>query len=469
MLDLIIVIVFLSINLLIGYLTSKKVLHFEHFSVGERSFTTFFIFCSISATFIGGGYTIGNSASVYAVGMVYAFGLLGFSLKEILVGSIIAPRMRRYTNCHTVGDMIAMTYGKRAKIVTGFFSMLICGGILGAQIGALNAIFEISIGGINPLIGVIVSFVVLILYAALGGMRAVVLTDTFQFAILLIGIPLTFFIGLHHVGGWHHVMTSVPAQYTHFLKNTHEWVFFILLFITFIFGETLVPPYVQRLFMAKNTQHTAKGLIASGILSIPIFLICGGIGLIAYSSNQHLTGNQAFLYVVNTMIPIGIKGLIIASLLAIILSSAAGFLNAASISFVNDIIKPLRPSYPSKHLLFLARISTVIVGVIAIIFALLIKNILTLLLAAYNFWSPIILVPLLFAIFGLKARSCDFFAAATAGIVGSLAWEYGLDSPLGVSPILFGIVCNLLAFLISRFIFAPKKHSLIADSSLKQS
>jgi SSS family solute:Na+ symporter len=207
--------------------------------------------------------------------------------------------------------------------------------------------------------------------------------------------------------------------------------------------------------MAKHTKYTARGLVLSGILSIPIFLICGVIGLIAYTSNTHLTGNAPFLYVVQTMIPVGLKGFILAALLSIILSSAAGFLNAASIAFVNDIVKPIKSHYTDKHLLRLARISTVIVGVIAIIFALLIKNVLTLLLAAYNFWSPIILVPLVFAIFGLKARSQDFFAGAIFGILGSITWEYILHTLLDISPILPGLVCNLLAFLISRFVFAP--------------
>ena len=92
----------------------------------------------------------------------------------------------------------------------------------------------------------------------LGGMRAVVLTDALQFVILVIGIPLTFFIALHHVGGWHKVIATVPRHYIYFLSSGKDWTFFILLFITFIFGETLVPPYVQRLFMAKSSQRNIQ-------------------------------------------------------------------------------------------------------------------------------------------------------------------------------------------------------------------
>ena len=446
--DLAIVILFLVANILIGYYSSKAVTNFSIFSVGHRSFSSFLIFCTLSATFIGGGYTFGNAASVFNHGMVFAFALLGFSVKELLVATLIAPRMGRYNDCHSVGDMIAKTYGTKAKMATGVFALLICGGILGAQVGALTAIIHTTLD-INVTLGVMISFAVLLIYASLGGMRAVVFTDVMQATILLVGIPLTFFIGLHHVGGWHKVVATVPHHYLHFLSTGKDWVLFALLFVTFMFGETLVPPYVQRLFMAVSTKQTARGVLVSGLVSIPIFLIAGAVGLVAYTANQHIDANIAFPYVVSHMLPIGLRGFVIAALLAIILSSAAGFLNAASISFVNDLVKPLRKHPEKTDFLKMARISTLLVGVIAIFFALMIKNVLTLLLAAYNFWSPIILVPLVAAIFNVKAKERDFFVGAICGIVGSLTWQFILHHPFQVSPILLGIVCNLIGFTVS--------------------
>lgn len=448
-LDYAIIILFLAANLYIGYLSSKKIINFSHFSVGHRSFSSLLIFCTLSATFIGGGYTIGNAGKVFSTGMVYSFALLGFSLKEILVATLVAPRMHRFTDCHSVGDMMAKHYGVSVKVITGVLSLFICGGILGAQVGALNAIFETTLH-INPVIGVIVSFIILVVYASLGGMRAVVFTDALQFVVLAIGIPLTFFIGLHHVGGWHHIEQVVPPHFIDFIYSPKSFIVFILLFITFIFGETLVPPYVQRLFMSKDTKSTFKGTLASGLVSIPIFLLCGGIGLVAYTYNQHMNPNSAFPLIVNDLLPVGIRGIVIAALLSIILSSAAGFLNAAAIAFVNDIVKPLKRNQEKVNYLKMARVSTILVGVIAIIFAVSIKNVLDILLAAYNFWSPIMLVPLLAAIFNIKASTRDFFAGACLGIIGGLAWDYGLHSPLGISPILFGLLCNLIAFCYSR-------------------
>ena len=95
-------------------------------------------------------------------------------------------------------------------------------------------------------------------------------------------------------------------------------------------------------------------------------------------------------------------------------------------------------------------VSTVLVGLIAIVFALLIKNVLDILLAAYNFWSPIILVPLVAAVFQIKVIPRDFFIGAIAGVIGSLLWQYAFNTPWSISPMLFGILCNLASFTVSR-------------------
>jgi len=443
--DLSIITLFLIANLIIGYLSSKKILSFEHFSVGHRSFSSFLIFCTLSATFIGGGYTIGNAGKVYSGGLIYSFALLGFSLKEILVASFIAPRMDKYRDCNSVGDIIEKTYGLNAKIFTGILSLIVCGGIMGAQVGALSAVINTTIP-INPTIGTLIAFTVLLVYASLGGMRAVVFTDAFQFFVLIIGIPLTFYIGLRHVGGWEHVVATVPHNYLYFLTTPQSTAFFVLMFITFIFGEALVPPYVQRLFMAESAHQTFKGTLASALVSIPVFLICGGIGLVAYTYNQQIDPNNAFPLIVRDLLPIGVRGFVIAALLSIILSSAAGFLNAASIAFVNDIVKPFSKNPEKTNFLKMARISTLLVGIISIGFALTIENVLDILLAAYNFWSPIIIVPLVAGILGAKGDSKRFFVAAASGVIGTLIWEKVLNSPLDLSPIIFGLACNLLAF-----------------------
>lgn len=450
--DLTIIALFLIINLYIGFKSSEKIDNFSNFSVGDRSFSSLLIFCTISATFIGGGYTIGNAGKVYSQGLVYAFALLGFSLKEVIVAIFIAPKMDRFNQCHSVGDMIAMHYGLKAKVITGILSLLVCGGILGAQVNALSAVIETTLP-VSPLAGVVIGFSVLLVYASVGGMRAVVFTDVFQFLILAIGIPLTFFLGLYHVGGVTHVINTVPHQFIYFLPDLKAWLFFILLFLTFIFGETLVPPYVQRLFMAKTAKHTAKGTLWAGLVSVIIFLLSGAIGLIAYVIDNKMASNDALTTVVNTVLPVGLKGFVIAALLSIILSSAAGFLNAAAISFVNDLVKPFVKDETAINFLKLARISTFLVGIIALVFALLIHDVLDVLLMAYNFWSPFILVPLVAAIFNIKAPSQAFFVSAFFGVIGTVIWKHFFSAMIPVPPLLSGLLCSLLGFTLAKMFY----------------
>ncbi|PIQ43922.1 MAG: twin-arginine translocation pathway signal protein [Gammaproteobacteria bacterium CG11_big_fil_rev_8_21_14_0_20_46_22] len=445
-----IVIIFLAASLFIGIKSSKHIVDFDRFSVGHRAFSSAAIFATLSASFIGGGYTLGNAAKVYQAGMLYAFALLGFSLKEILVALIIAPRMDAYRDCLSIGDIIAKRYGNGAKVVTGLFSVLVCTGILGAQVGAMTAIFG-TFFTINPLWATLVSFAIIIIYSSLGGMRAVVYTDILQFCVLVIGIPLTLIMGLIHFGGWQPIAQRVPHEYLYFWKGHDHLSLFIGLFITFIFGEALVPPYVQRLFMAKTARATRNGVLASGILSIPFFLIAGAIGLIAFALNPHINSNSALPYVVKMILPIGVKGFVIAGLVAIIMSSAAGFLNAASVAFVNDIVKPLsRSAWRPNTLLRLAKGSTLFVGIGALVFALSINNVLDILLYAYNFWAPIIIVPLVAVIFNFSVKAQDFFIGACCGIGAMLIWSLMLHSPFEINGLVIGVVGNLIGFMLSK-------------------
>lgn len=456
-LDLAIVVLFLFASLLIGVFSSRGVNSFSRFSVGHRAFSSTIIFFTLSASFIGGGYTLGNSAKVFSHGMIYAFALLGFSLKEVLVAMFIAPRMTAYRDCLSIGDMVAKRYGKLAKIFSGCLGVSVCTGILGAQVGAMGAMFNLFLN-ISQFRGIVIGFGILILYSSLGGMRAVVYTDVLQFLILAIGIPLTLLLGIGHVGGVASLIKQVPHDYLFFLSDKQTGFFFSALFITFIFGETLVPPYVQRLFMAKNTRATQRGILISGLFSIPFFLIAGSIGLVAYVIDQYLDPNLAFPFVINRVLPIGLRGFVIASVLAIIMSSSAGFLNAASVSFVNDIVKPIAGHrIKESGLLFLARSINGLVGVGAICFALSIQNVLDILLYAYNFWSPIMLVPLVALICDFNVTKQDFFLGAVGGIVAMLLWSIVFNTPFHINALVIGVLGNLVFFTLSSLIFSYGK------------
>jgi SSS family solute:Na+ symporter len=446
--DNLIVVVYLAGVLMLGLIASRGVKSLSHFSVAGRSYSALIVFATLSASFIGGGFTMGNAEKVFLFGIVNILALWGFSLKEILVATLIAPRMDRFNKAISVGDIMNQAYGKTGQVTSGFFGMLLCAGIVGAQVGAMGYVFNLFLG-INQIWGILIGCGIVIAYSTVGGMKAVVFTDILQFLVLVIGIPLSLFLGIQHAGGIEAVKAAAPATHFHAIGNK-TLLAFASLFLTFVLGETLVPPYVQRLLIGRTAQHTSRGTLYSGLLSIPFFAVTGGIGLVALTLNPDLNPNLALPFVVQQVLPMGIKGLVVAGIISVVMSSADSFLNGAAVAFSNDLVNPLRKKALSgRQQLILAKMITLIVGILAIIFAIKIKSILDILIYAYNFWAPIIVIPLAAALFGARAKGWVFAASAASGAAGVLIWNRFFSTTVaGVDGLIIGVICNLIVFLV---------------------
>ena len=447
-LDYAIITVYLLAILLVGLWSGRGMKTLADFSVSNRSYGSMVIFATLSASFIGGGFSIGNAEKVFRFGIVNIVVLWGFSLKEILVAKFIAPRTGNFTGVISVGDLMDRGYGKFGRIVSGFFSVFLCAGIVGAQVGAMGIIFNVFLD-IQPIWGILIGCGIVITYSTIGGMRAVVLTDVVQFCVLAIGLPAALVFGIVKLGGFSAIKAAAPAGHFSIPAEGMTICAFLSLFLTFLLGETLVPPYVQRLFMAKDAGHTARGTMLSGIFSIPFFAITGAIGLVALTLDPELDPNMAMPYVVSTVLPIGIRGIVIAGIISIVMSSADSFLNGAATCCINDVVKPLRRNPMSERSeLLLAKLTNCLVGILAVVFAIKIPSILDILIYAYNFWAPIIVVPLAAVLLGVRVTRAGFLAGTLAGAVGTLAWNYLLKTPAGIEGLAIGVFCNLFSFVL---------------------
>lgn len=441
---------YLALTLGVGIYAGRRVANIEDYAVAGRKYSAWIVFATLSASFIGGGFTIGNAEKVFVMGIVYIVALWGFSLKEILVATLIAPRIGDFPKAISVGDVMERDYGKTGKVVTGFFSVLLCAGILGAQVGGIGKIFHVFVGT-APWVGILLGAGIVILYSTIGGMKSVVATDIMQFAVLVVGIPLVLIFGVWQAGGAAVVLDQAPAGHLGLFTNKSAAAF-ASLFLTFLLGETLVPPYVLRLFVGKDVQAVARGTLWSGILSIPFFAIVGGIGLVAAVLMPGLEdATLALPAMVREVLPIGLRGIVVAGIIAVVMSSADSFLNAASIALANDIAQPFSAKTLSERTsLRVARLATFITGVLAIIFAVSITSILDILIYAYNFWAPIILVPLAAALLGWRSTRAAFIAGAGAGILAVLLWWRLPGSFQEFDGLIVGVFANFAAFSITH-------------------
>lgn len=453
-LDYIIVLAYLAGILVLGLYVSTGIKNIQQYAVANRAYPAFIVFATLSASFIGGGFTLGNAEKVFMFGLVNVAALWGFSIKELLVAKYIAPKMDKYRDAISVGDIMQKAYGKPAKFITGILAVVVCTGIVGAQVGAIGYVFEVFLN-IPQIWGILLGCGIVIIYVTFGGIKAVVITDVVQFIILAVGVPLALFFGIQMAGGLGAIKAAIPADHLSF-PGSMPWVAFISLFLVFLLGETLVPPYVQRLLLGKNSDAVAKGTLWSGLFSFPFFLMTGMMGLVALTLNPELNPNLAMPYVIEQALPIGLRGLVVAAIISVVMSSADSFLNSAAVAFTHDVIKPLRETALSeKSELLLAKVVTFAMGVGAVFLATSIQSIMDLLIYAYQFWAPVILIPLIAAVFGYKTSTKQFILAGMVGVSTQIVWNQFLDEPFGVAGLVLGVLANGITLYLQQARPAP--------------
>ena len=135
---------FALLTTLILYLRRSKT--FEDFAVASRSIPGLIIFGTLSANFIGPGYTMGLTAKGFTDGYVWFFIFSAFSIQTLLVGLVIAPKLPKFTSAYTVGDVMGYYYGTLAKIITGIISVFFCAGIVAVVAKAGGLTFNVFTG-----------------------------------------------------------------------------------------------------------------------------------------------------------------------------------------------------------------------------------------------------------------------------------------------------------------------------------
>ncbi|KIE04256.1 hypothetical protein NF27_IP00240 [Candidatus Jidaibacter acanthamoeba] len=446
-LDISIVIIFLISNLILGVISGTKIKNLREYAVGNRNISGVILAITVIATLVGGGSSLGTSTEVYKFGIIVIVAKYGVSLGMLIIAYFIAPRMERFFGFVSVGEIMGRLYGENARIITGISGALLCTGRMAAQVLALGYISSYFFN-IDEKFAIILGSLIVTISSAFGGIKAIVYTDVLQFIIIIITIPIILSIGIQEVGGYKELISSLPWDKKTIFPSSDMFkkYFFVFLYMAL---PLLSPPFVQRMLMAGNIDQIKKSFISTAIIDFIFTTIAGFIGLITLKLYPSIDPNHAFLKLVNTLTPIGIKGLVIIGLLSILMSTADAYLNMISISLVNDVAKPLKLNLSTKKELLYTRILTVFVGILAALIALNFKNIFELAIYATNFWGPIIVAPLLLGIFGIKGNYKSFIYGATAGLSVFIMWEVlKLKDKTYIYSTIPSVVANISTFLL---------------------
>ncbi|MBP2832894.1 sodium:solute symporter [Aquimarina sp. U1-2] len=242
-----------------------------------------------------------------------------------------------------------------------------------------------SLLGINFWVGALSTVILTGLYTVLGGMRAVVYTETLQTVVLVLGAAALTYIGLNEVGGWEGMKITLGPEYFNMWRPSTDpdfpWPSLVITSTIVGIWYWCTDQYiVQRALTAKNLKEGRRGTIWGALLKLlPVFLfLVPGIVALTLKTRGELhwdSPDQAFPVLMSNLLPSGLRGLVAAGLLAALMSSLASVFNSCSTLFTVDIYKKVRPNTNEEKLVKIGRIATFIVVILGILWIPIMQNI----------------------------------------------------------------------------------------------
>ena len=449
-----IIVSYLIVTIGVGLYYGRGVKTFKQFATGSGGITVTVLVTTILATTNGGNAFLGYSEKFYNSGLLFILVMISYPVYRFIMGQYIVPRMSPFGGALSVGDLMKDKFGVLGQVITGLSVFVKSVGGVSAQIAALS-IFMNSLIGVPVLVGIISSSFIIVLYSAYGGIRSVMMTDVIQFCIMFAGIPIMTALSMKAAGGNEIVIEKILSHHLHFSIN--DFLYYISLFVVFSIPR-FDPDLVQRLFVTKNLKKLSRSFKFSAYADIPFSLVViFMVGSFMVLNPDGVSPNNIVPYLVETVLPSGARGFIIAVMMAAIMSTADSSINTGSVSFTNDVLKPLlNKNYAEKKKLFFARLISIFIGVFSMLSALYFKSIFDLYLAFLNVWVPVMVVPLYAVIFNHSGEKRDFIRSALGGILSWFGWKYFGQDVAPLHPILVSLGCSFLCFHWPKVIRALK-------------
>ncbi|MBU0507616.1 sodium:solute symporter family protein [bacterium] len=445
-----------------GMLKVRRIRDSDDFLVAGRNVGWLLLFATMGATVIGGGYSVGAVGKTYEWGVLMLIVSTGGYLHFIFSGLVVAPKFRE-ANLYTVAGYFGYRFGEGPRFVILVLSLLFSVFIIAAQMAAFGTVLSAILPSfteaqIDLRWAILIGGLLVVIYSTAGGLLAVIYTDIYQFIILFAGFLLTLAFALPDMlPRWSEITARVPADFFRF-EGGKGIAFLVTTFLAFLLGETFAPGYATRYCIGRDVQHTRWGIAGVGFflaLTFPAILFF--IALYGRVHFPNIEPQQALPFVIQSLHNPWVAGLMIAALLSAVMSSADSALNSSTAIFVKDLFEhQLGWSHKGdRYLLRLARICSAILGVVAIVIAILWSDIIELLLFTYHVWAPAVIVPVTVGAL-TKDRSRAMLVSVFASmIVATVVTTVYRVTPYAENfdPAVFGVGVSALTYFALRLYF----------------
>ena len=352
MIDFIIVVVYFILIFLIAVSGRVKSKSAEEYFLSNRNLKWYSIALSTIATNVQGYQFLGMMGSAYLYGLAQA-NLEINAIQGILIATFIFVPIYLREKIFTITDFIEKKLGKKIALFYSLSNIALFATItLGAALfwGAYAAEMVFSKQLLFLHSNRIVRIGILIfglgvfsaIYTYLGGLNAVVKTDIIQFLILLSGGAIVCYFSINALGGWEQLYIKTPEKMHLHLSSDHPvlpWTHLLGLFFLNINYWCANQSIMQRAIAAKNLSHAQSGLMIGGVLKylMAIVIVIPGIALFGILGDSFNEPDLAFPYLVNTYLPVGLKGIVLCGLFASLMSTIDSTFNSLATLWSIDI------------------------------------------------------------------------------------------------------------------------------------
>ena len=394
------------------------------------------------------GTNIGPQFLIAMCGGAYAFGLTAGCTEVLpwvtmaLLGLIFVPFYNK-TKISTMPQFIKKRYGNFSYNFLSWYSLI--------QIAVIWMGVQLLVGSrlLSPILGwpawqcILLLLVVATVFTMAGGLKAVVVTDSFQSILIIFGAAVISYLAVKEIGGIEQLWTAVDDSGDRILSDDHLSFFRTdegakYPWYTFVFGFPVLAFYywctdqtiVQRTLGAKNLDQAHKGVVFAAYLKLlpPLIFVLPGLCWAVYKPADnpatHLNNDEVFLDLMGTLLAPGFVGFIIAIMMAMLISSVDSGMNSFSTVFTMDIYKRNKPDASEQQLTRIGKYATLFAAILAFIIAIFLSNLkgdlFTLMLKLISSFAPMLAAMFLMGVVWKRTTPAAANSAIVLGGISSI-------------------------------------------------
>ncbi|MDE1999876.1 MAG: sodium:solute symporter family protein [Burkholderiales bacterium] len=424
------VILYLVGTMGIGIYAGTRIKSTTDFAVAGRSLPLAMVITTTFATWFGAETVMGIPAKFVQGGLNAVIeDPFGASMCLVLVGAFFASRLYKMSLL-TIGDFYRHRFGEGVEVFCSIAIILSYLGWVAAQVSALGLVFSVLSGGaITAKAGMILGTTLVLIYVLIGGMLAVAWTDFIQMVVLIVGLSLIAIMAGEQAGGAQHVLTMAKKNnWFQILPAEHSlqtWLGFVGTAITMMLGSIPQQDVFQRVMSAKDSRTARNGAMIGGFsylafAFVPMFIVASALIIMPDQTKDLLSNDpqKVLPTLILTKMPLVAQIFFFGALVSAIKSTSSATLLAPSTSFVENILKNLKPGMSDRQVLLSLRITILVFTALVLTYAISMQGtaIYDMVSSAYQVTLVGAFVPLTFGLYWKRATTQGAILSIVAGI-----------------------------------------------------